>query len=124
MICSVICLLLFGPDRFIIPAMLSILTILTLLRKPLEGHMEEKIRKEMIHMRSIPDSQAIALIAIMSLLTFCTRTSVPFVFLENPRHLLTSWYLGKVLPLRYHRYAGGLLLRMFPCCRHRSDCQS
>lgn len=45
MICSVICLLLFGPDRFIIPAMLSILTILTLLRKPLEEHMEREDQK-------------------------------------------------------------------------------
>ena len=44
-ICSVICLLLFGPDRFIIPAMLSILTILTLLRKPLEEHMEREDQK-------------------------------------------------------------------------------
>ena len=44
-ICSVICLLLFGPDRFIIPAMLFILTILTLLRKPLEEHMERENQK-------------------------------------------------------------------------------
>ena len=44
-LCSVICLLLFGPDRFIIPAMLSILTILTLLRKPLEKHMEREEQK-------------------------------------------------------------------------------
>lgn len=35
-ICSLICLLLFGPDHFIIPAMLSILAILTALRKHLD----------------------------------------------------------------------------------------
>lgn len=33
---SFICLLLFGGDNFIIPAMISILALLTLLRKPLE----------------------------------------------------------------------------------------
>lgn len=41
-ICSVICLIFFGPDQFIIPAMLSILTLLTLLRKHLDP--EEDIR--------------------------------------------------------------------------------
>ena len=33
---SLLCLLIFGPDNFIIPAMLAILAALTLLRKPLE----------------------------------------------------------------------------------------
>lgn len=57
-------------------------------------------------MRSIPDSQAIALIAIMSLLTFFVR-GLPF--------LLFSWKIQdtclhhvprKSTSLRYHRYAG------------------
>lgn len=34
--CSVICLILFGPDHFILPSMISILSILTILRKTLE----------------------------------------------------------------------------------------
>lgn len=34
--CSVICLLLFGADRFIVPAMLSILAILSIFRKTLD----------------------------------------------------------------------------------------
>lgn len=38
--CSVICLLLFGADSFIVPAMLSILAILSILRKTLDK--EEK----------------------------------------------------------------------------------
>lgn len=38
--CSVICLLLFGADNFIVPAMLSILAILSILRKTLDK--EEK----------------------------------------------------------------------------------
>ena len=33
---SIFCLILFGKDDFIIPAMLGILGVLTLLRKPLE----------------------------------------------------------------------------------------
>ncbi len=33
---SVVCLLIFGPDRFIIPSMISILAVLSLLRAPLE----------------------------------------------------------------------------------------
>ena len=33
---SLLCLLIFGPDSFIIPAMLAILAVLTLIRKPLE----------------------------------------------------------------------------------------
>ena len=33
---SVLCLVLFGRDNFIIPSMLGILGVLTLLRKPLE----------------------------------------------------------------------------------------
>ena len=33
---SVICLLIFGRDRFIVPAMIAILAVLTLVRKPLE----------------------------------------------------------------------------------------
>ena len=33
---SLICLIIFGPDRFMIPAMLSIASVLTLARKPLE----------------------------------------------------------------------------------------
>lgn len=36
LVISVLCLILFGPDDFIIPAMLGILGVLTLLRKPLE----------------------------------------------------------------------------------------
>jgi len=59
-------------------------------------------------MRSIPDSQAIALIAIMSLLTFFVR-GLPFLLFsgksKTPAYIM---YLGK---LRYHRYAGGLLLQ-------------
>ena len=34
--CSLICLLLFGADRFIVPAMLSILAILSIFRKTLD----------------------------------------------------------------------------------------
>ena len=36
LVISVLCLILFGKDDFIIPAMLGILSVLTLLRKPLE----------------------------------------------------------------------------------------
>lgn len=35
-IISVVCLLVFGADKFIIPSMISILAVLTLLRKPIE----------------------------------------------------------------------------------------
>lgn len=35
-LCSVACLLLFGAESFLIPAMLSILALLTLLRRPIE----------------------------------------------------------------------------------------
>ena len=49
-------------------------------------------------MRSIPDSQAIALIAIMSLLTFFVR-GLPFLLFsgksKTPAYIM---YLGKVLP--------------------------
>ena len=34
---SALCLIIFGADNFIIPAMLAMVGILTLLRKPLEG---------------------------------------------------------------------------------------
>ena len=34
---SVLCLMLFGPDRFILPSMALILLGLTLLRRPIEG---------------------------------------------------------------------------------------
>ena len=34
---SVFCLLIFGPDRFIVPSMIVILAILTLIRKPVEA---------------------------------------------------------------------------------------
>ena len=37
---SVICLVVFGPDKFIIPSMISILAELTILRKPLEKTIE------------------------------------------------------------------------------------
>ena len=90
-------------------------------------------------MRSIPDSQAIAMIAIMSLLTFFVR-GLPFLLFsgksKTPAYIM---YLGKVLPYaiigmlvvycfkniclqqgnileavnRYHRYAGGLLLQEY-----------
>lgn len=63
-------------------------------------------------MRSIPDSQAIAMIAIMSLLTFCTRTSVPFVFWKIQDTCLHH-VPRKSTSLRYHRYAGGLLLQEY-----------
>lgn len=36
--CTAVCLAVFGPDAFLIPAMIAILTVLTLLRKPLEGN--------------------------------------------------------------------------------------
>ena len=49
-------------------------------------------------MRSIPDSQAIAMIAIMSLLTFFVR-GLPFLLFsgksKTPAYIM---YLGKVLP--------------------------
>ena len=35
-VCSVICLILFGADNFILPAMISILVILTIFRNKLE----------------------------------------------------------------------------------------
>lgn len=38
---SVICLVVFGPDKFIIPSMISILAVLTLLRNPLEKTIEK-----------------------------------------------------------------------------------
>lgn len=38
---SFVCLLLFGPDRFIIPAMILIITVFTLFRKRIEGRMGE-----------------------------------------------------------------------------------
>jgi len=37
LICSVICLCIFGPDRFLIPAMISITIILTMARKKIES---------------------------------------------------------------------------------------
>lgn len=39
--CSILCLMVFGPDNFIIPAMIVILAVLTLMRKYLEGEGEE-----------------------------------------------------------------------------------
>lgn len=41
-LCSAVCLILFGPDNFIIPAMLSILFLLIILRKKLEKNEEEE----------------------------------------------------------------------------------
>lgn len=38
---SLLCLILFGSDNFIIPAMLAILGILTLIRKPLENKLQD-----------------------------------------------------------------------------------
>lgn len=38
---AVVCLLIFGPDNFIIPTMILILVILTVVRKPLEKHLKE-----------------------------------------------------------------------------------
>lgn len=40
-LCSLICLIIFGADNFIIPAMISIMLILTLLRKKLEKRGDE-----------------------------------------------------------------------------------
>ena len=59
-------------------------------------------------MRSIPDSQAIALIAIMSLLTFFVR-GLPFLLFSGKSCL--HHVPRKSTSLRYHRYAGGLLLQ-------------
>lgn len=39
---SVVCLLIFGPDKFIIPSMISILAVLSLLRDPIEKAGEKK----------------------------------------------------------------------------------
>ena len=75
-------------------------------------------------MRSIPDSQAIALIAIMSLLTFLYADFRSFCFLENPRHLLTSCTSEKYFLTLSSVCWWFTASRMFPCCRHRSDCQS
>lgn len=63
-------------------------------------------------MRSIPDSQAIAMIAIMSLLTFFVR-GLPFLLFsgksKTPAYIM---YLGKVLPYAIIGMpVGGLLLQ-------------
>ena len=70
-------------------------------------------------MRSIPDSQAIAMIAIMSLLTFFVRGfpyhnpfSLPAVFWKIQDTCLHH-VPRKSTSLRYHRYAGGLLLQEY-----------
>ena len=43
---SLICLLIFGPDRFIIPSMIVILLALAAIRKPLEKYLDEKEEKK------------------------------------------------------------------------------
>jgi len=45
LVIPVACLLLFGADSFMIPAMLSILLALTLLRKPLEKNADQEVAK-------------------------------------------------------------------------------
>lgn len=42
---AVVCLLIFGPDRFMIPAMLTILAALTLLRSLFERREKEKLHE-------------------------------------------------------------------------------
>lgn len=62
-------------------------------------------------MRSIPDSQAIGHDRDHVLTDFfCTRTSVPFVFWKIQDTCLHH-VPRKSTSLRYHRYAGGLLLQ-------------
>ncbi len=39
--CSLLCLIIFGADNFILPSMIAILLLLTLLRKPIERRNEE-----------------------------------------------------------------------------------
>ena len=64
-------------------------------------------------MRSIPDSQAIAMIAIMSLLTFFVR-GLPFLFVFwKIQDTCLHHVPRKSTSLRYHRYAGGLLLQEY-----------
>lgn len=43
---SVVCLLIFGPDDFLIPSMICILVALTLLRKPLEQPQEQEVQEQ------------------------------------------------------------------------------
>ena len=78
-------------------------------------------------MRSIPDSQAIALIAIMSLLTFFVR-GLPFLLFsgksKTPAYIM---YLGKVLPYaaradrRHCHRSGTLLEEKYASLRWRRD---
>ncbi len=46
---SVICLLIFGADNFLIPTMISIIVVLTILRKPIETGLNEDLKKEGEH---------------------------------------------------------------------------
>lgn len=39
---SVVCLLIFGPDNFIVPTMVAMLILLTVFRKPIETHLPNK----------------------------------------------------------------------------------
>ncbi len=43
---SLVCLYFFGADNFLIPTMISIIVILTLLRKPIEAGINEDLKKE------------------------------------------------------------------------------
>lgn len=45
---SIVCLLLCGPDNFLIPAMICILAVLTLLRRPLERRFTEAVDSDQV----------------------------------------------------------------------------
>lgn len=88
---SILSLLFFGKDAFIIPAMAGMLLVLTLLRKPIE-------KAGGIFMTFMPLWQQIATIALCVLGTMTTRF-LPFLIFK-PGSRLPGYvkYLGKALP--------------------------
>ncbi|MGN0293323.1 MAG: azaleucine resistance protein AzlC [Lachnospiraceae bacterium] len=54
---SLLCLIAFGADNFIIPSMIAILGILTLLRKPLEAKEDGETRKSQTRKNEIKESE-------------------------------------------------------------------
>ena len=87
---SLVCLLVFGPEGFLIPAMIGITAVLTLLRAVGAPRKEETTMSIDLH--------AAALVAVIAAVTILLRFA-PFVVFgggrPTPRYVV---YLGRVLP--------------------------
>lgn len=82
---TIICLLIFGKDNFLIPSMIFIIVALMFNKKI------EESKKPM------NNTYVIIGIGIMSIITIILR-SIPFIFLNDKKEYKTLNYLSKVLP--------------------------